>query len=525
MRLRLLLRALLALVLFAPAAEAAEERRPNVIVILSDDQRAADLGVAGHPILRTPNLDALAERGTYFPNAFVTSASCTPSRTCILLGQYERRHGVTFGSESALTQAAFARSYPMLLKEAGYFVGYVGKNHTPIGQSKQGFGYSSGVMEAGFDYWYGGHGHLQFYPKRHHKIFRNATADTQIEILDQGVRHFLRPDPHSDFVAQAQQFLRARPDDQPFCLLVNFNVPHSAGTRSMRQLPSDPELYRTAYRDQIDAMPIPPTYIAQAEVTTLKIPPRVYSGERIPSYNYVKTPETLREHEVRECQTITGIDNLVGNIVAQLQQQKLADNTIIVFLSDHGIQHGEHGLGGKVLLYEESIRIPLIVYDPRLKREDRPRRVEQMALAIDIAPTLLDLCGLQVPEPMQGRTLAPLMRGEEIDWRDDFFLENMFMGQHYPRIEGVRSRAFKYLRYFDKARDQHHCHALTASIKGEPPIYEELYDLKQDPQERTNLAGDPKYAEVLDQLRRRCQTLVTEARGTRPPETHVRSMK
>ncbi|MEN8127283.1 MAG: sulfatase/phosphatase domain-containing protein [Planctomycetota bacterium] len=385
------------------------------------------------------------------------------------------------------------------------------------GRKREG-GCKSGHMDKQFDYWYGGHGHLTFYPKTKHKIFKNARAGTQIEILDEGMMNFLNP--NEAFLDGARQFLKRRPSDKPFCLLVNFNVPHSAGTRSMKKLPSDPELYRTTYRDKIDAMPIPETYIVKKDIVTPKIPRNAYSGKYLSSYAYVKTLATLREHEVRECQTITGIDHLVGHLVDELTRQGLADNTIIVYSSDHGIQHGEHGLGGKVLLYEESIRVPIIIYDPRLPEKSRGRRISQFALNVDLAPTLLDLCGVKAPDGIQGRSLAPLMRGENVDWRDDFFCENMFMGQNYPRIEAIRNKQFKYIRYFDKKKDKAHHISLTASICGEKPVYEELFDLQSDPKETTNLAQVEAHADTLSKLRLRCQELVSELRGDDPPDTH-----
>jgi len=492
--------------------------RPNIIVILADDQRADYLGCAGHPIIRTPNIDALAKRGTYFVNAFVTTAACTPSRTSIMTGQYERKHGITFGSNSALKLEAFGRTYPMVLKQAGYFTGYVGKNHTPVGSRGGKVGYGSGVMEQQFDYWYGNHGHSSFYPKKRYKIYRNAADDTQVEIFQEGAVNFL--DPNEKFLAGAKQFLKARPKNKPFCLMVNFNVPHSAGTLSMRMLPTDDALYRTAYRDRIKDFQMHPTYIRHAGIKTPKIPRRVYNGEYISSYNYVKTPASMREQMVRVCQTVSGIDRLTGRLVAELNRQGIADNTIIVYFSDHGIQFGEHGLGGKVLLYEQSIRVPMIICDPRMPAARRGTKVAQFALSIDIAPTLLDLAGIDVPDGMQGRSLRRLMLGEDAPWREDFFCENMFMGQNYPRIECVRGRRWKYIRYFDKKLDRPHAVSLTASIRGERPIYEELYDLAADPHETRNLAGDPKHRDALEKMRRRNAELVVLAKGgPEPPPT------
>jgi arylsulfatase A-like enzyme len=502
-----------------PAEDTGSRPPPNVVVILADDQRSDYLGCAGHPIVKTPNIDQLATDGIRFSNAFATSAICTPNRTCILTGQYERKHGVTFGSNSSLSEEAFSETYPMLLRQAGYYVGYVGKNHSPIGQSPKGHGYKSGVMEKQFDYWYGNHGHSTFYPKAKFPIYSNATADTQVEIFQEGAMNFLKGNPE---FAGAEDFLRAKPDDKPFCLLVNFNVPHGAGTSTMRQLPSDPALYRTAYRDRINEMPRPRSYIAKRDIKTPKLPPRVYNGNYLGGYNYVQSPKALREQQVLTCQTVSGIDQLVGALVAELKRQGLYDSTVIVYTSDHGLLHGEHGLGGKVLLYEESIRVPLIIRDPRLPEDRRGHVVDELALSLDIAPTILDSAHVPIPADMQGHSLEPVMRGEARSWRKDFFCENMFMGQNYPRIEGVRGNRFKYMRYFDKNRDKPHIRSLTASIRGEAPVYEELYDLKSDPQELKNLAGSPAYSTVLEAYRKRCKELVVEAKGGPDyPKTHL----
>ncbi len=491
------------------------QKRPNVVVFLTDDQRARDLERNGHPVLGTPEIDRLAAEGVYFNQAYVTSAACTPSRASIFLGEWERKHGVTFDSQSALTEAAFARSYPMRLRRAGYYTGYIGKNHVEIGKSSKGTGYASGVMERMFDFWYGNHKHTRFYPKNRFPIYRDAEADTQVEILEEGTL----------------RFLDNRPADRPFFVQINYNVPHSGGTKDMERRASDPEIYDTLYRDRKDELSPPPNYVEATAVTEPKIPADVYSGEYISSYDYAKTRPGLIEHKVKEAQTIHGVDRMLGHVRAELERQGVADNTIIVFLSDHGIQHGEYGLRGKVLLYDPSIHIPLIVHDPRMPEDFRSREIDAFALNVDVAPTLLELCGLEIPDSMQGRSLVPLLKGDPVAWREDFFSENMFFNrpnQPYPRMEAVRSKDFKYIRYFDKANDRHHFHSLTATIEGmepfpegEEPIYEELFDLRSDPNEGTNLVGDPEYAETLDAMRERCQELVTELYGDGPPDTYV----
>ena len=486
--------------------------RPNVLVILSDDQRADHLGVNGHPVLRTPNLDHLAEEGMNFRNAFASSTACTPNRTCILTGQYERKHGVNFNSGSSLREEAWERTYPMLLKKAGYYVGYVGKNHTPIGKSDLGVGYPSGVMEGSFHYWYGNHNHSTFYPKNNFPIYRNARASTQVEIFTEGALNFLS---EQTGFAGASEFLKSRPLDQPFCLLVNLNVPHNKGTGTMRMLAKDPELYKSAYLDQLEDLPIPATYLEEDEINRPKLPKHVYNGKYIDSYNYVKNRADLMERMVRVCQTLEGVDRMVGALLAKLKQDGVADNTVTFFTSDHGIQHGEHGLGGKVLLYEESLRVPMIVHDPRIPKERRVGESEELVLSLDLAPTILELAELPVDDEMQGMSLIPLMHKKTVDWRNDFFAENLFTGQNYPRIEAVREQEFKYIRYFSKTPRIPYRKLLIASIEGESPIFEELYDLSKDPQERQNLVGEKDYRMDLVRLRKRCQQLVIQAKGSK----------
>lgn len=493
--------------------------RPNVIVILADDMRVGYTGHEGHPVINTPNIDLLAAGGTVFSNGFATSAACTPSRTSLLSGLYERRHGINFNSNSAMTNEAWAQTYPMLLKGAGYFVGYIGKNHTPIGKNEAGvIGYDSGVMDSSFDYWYAGHKHLGFYPKdkKQHKIFANAKADTQVEIMEEGMENFFTPD--KAFQA-GYNFLDARPKNKPFALLLNFNIPHANGTGSMELRVSDLELYRTTYRDKIDQLELVPTYIAEKDIVTPKIPTSVYNGEYIKTYNYVKTPDDMTEREIRTIQTVSGIDKLLGKLLAKLNEQGIADNTIIVFTSDHGLMHGEHGLGGKVLLYEPSVRVPLIVYDPRPANAPVVSASDELVALVDIAPTLLELTGVPVPQEMQGKSLKPLMQGTETQWRQVLFLENNMTIQNYPRMEGVRTEQWKYIRYFDKAKDQEYADMLVASINGEQPIYEELYDLINDPAESHNVIAGPSNSLILEQLRAENAVLVKEYRGTGPLNT------
>ena len=507
--------------------------RPNIIFILTDDQRADTLGCMGNPVIQTPHIDQLAEEGVLFENASITSAICTPSRICYFLGQYERRHGVNFNSGTAVSQTAWKQSYPVILREAGYFTGYVGKNHAPIGND----GYSSGVMEDSFDYWYASHGHIGFYPKKEcqeqTKIFDNAQADTQIEIIDEGVMNFLET--NEAFMAGAEDFLRERPADKPFCLSICFNLPHDYGASRMQQLPSDPEIYKSLYRDRKDDMTLGDHYLAKAEIEKPKLPPAVLPVQyRQHGYDYVDEPATMRERKIRTYQAVTGIDKHVGNLRRKLKALGLSENTIIIYASDHGIMQGEFGLGGKALNYEKCLRVPMIAYDPRATVSSSKKRRKELVQSIDIAPTLLDIAGVPVPHTMQGDSMLPLVQGKQARWRRYAFAENLWSTRFgNPRVESVRSQRWKYIRYFENdqsiyERDlsdwvemykvtnpeaQRYKQWLDASIKGEAPVYEELYDLQNDPDETVNLADNSKYRKMLNRMRKACQDQLTRARG------------
>jgi len=512
--------------IFCTALSAAAER-PNLIFVLTDDQRYDTLGCTGNGFIKTPHLDQLAADGTLFTNGSVTSAICTPSRVCYFLGQYERKHGVNFNSGTAVSREAWEQSYPVVLREQGYFTGYVGKNHVPIGPD----GYDSGIMEQSFDMWYAAHGHLQFYPKHRHEIFRQAEADTQTEIIREGVGSFLKAD--GSFIDGATAFLENRPADQPFCLSIACNLPHGSSTGTMKLRPEDPELYRETYRDRLDRLPLPFSYVAKADIQTPKLPADVlYAEFRQFGYDYVDTPDAMKERMIRKYQTITGIDRMIGEIRELLKLQGIAEKTVIVFTSDHGIMNGEFGLGGKALNYETCLRVPMIVMDPRVPETARGQRSLALAQSIDIGPTLLDLAGAPKPASMQGKSLKPIVDGQTDNLRRYSFAENLwstYFGN--PRIESVRDQKWKYIRYFANDRERFsdvtkknqytvserqaddYAESLTASIRGEQPVYEELFFLASDPSETTNLANRPAYANELNRLREACQQLVTEAKG------------
>ncbi|ADV49776.1 sulfatase [Cellulophaga algicola DSM 14237] len=516
--------------------------RPNIVFILTDDQSYDLLGCTGNPVVQTPNIDKIAQEGILFTNAHVTSAICTPSRISILLSQYERKHGVNFNSGTSVSDTAWENSYPVILRNNGYYTGWVGKNHAPIGKG----GYDSGLMEKSFDYWYAGHGHLGFYPKDNHSIFNDAIAFTQPEIINEGVDEFL--DPNARKLKGALHFLENRPANKPFMLSINFNLPHGAGTRSMKLKESDDAIYKTLYRD-LD-IPLHKNYVAKAAIKTPKLPADLLRAEdRQEGYNYVDTPEGVKERYIRELEAMTGIDRLVGNLQKKLKDLKLDKNTIIIFTSDHGLFGGQQGLGGKALCYEQTTHVPIIVFNPKAPKKQRGLKSDALVQTIDIAPTMLAMGGITPPITFQGKDISDLIIGSKVEVRDYVYTENLW-STHFgnPRCEAIQNKEWKYIRYyknnnFSAAKEIKYAKEMgiplnemlynmhdpeiaiyrdyiDSPLHGEQPVYEELYNLKNDPNELANLANNPQQSEVLANLRQQWKEEITNARGIGKAEVY-----
>ncbi|MEQ6121223.1 sulfatase-like hydrolase/transferase [Reichenbachiella sp. MALMAid0571] len=513
--------------------------KPNFIFILTDDQSYGMLGCEGNQIVKTPNIDQLAKEGVQFTNAHITSAICTPSRVSILLSQYERKHGVNFNSGTSLSEKAWNYSYPVLMKKAGYYTGWIGKNHAPVGNG----GYRSGLMESSFDYWYAAHRHLSFYPKERHDIFSHAIKDTQVEVIEEGVMDFVD---NENKLKGAVFFLKNRPKDQPFILSVCFNLPHDAGAGSMELRESDDDIYKTMYRDV--EIPLPENYISKKEIKNPKLPTDLLLTEnRQNGYDYVDTPEGVRERYIRQLQAMTGIDRMVGNLRKQLKKLHLEENTVLIFTSDHGLFMGQFGLGGKALCYEITTHVPLIVYDPKNHLNNEGKVSDELVQSIDLAPTMFDMANISIPQSFQGKSLYPLIKGKDQKVREFLFTENLWSNQFgNPRCEAVQNKEWKYIRYYrnnnlslykktevanllgisvKKIQSTVHDYDIVvyrdyieASLQGEEPVYEELYNLKNDPSESNNLIKDEQYSIQLREMRQAWKEEIMFARGMGTPE-------
>ncbi|GAA3612789.1 sulfatase-like hydrolase/transferase [Flavivirga amylovorans] len=518
-----------------------QTEKPNIIFILTDDQRYDMLGCTGNDLIQTPHIDSIAAQGTLFTNAHVTSAICTPSRASIFLSQFERKHGVNFNSGTSVSNEAWEQAYPVVLRKHGYYTGYIGKNHVPVGKE----GYQTGYMEQTFDYWYAGHKHLGFYPKGRHSIFKAANSDTQIEILDEGVTDFFS---NEHKLEGAKHFIDERPSDKPFFLNICFNLPHDAGAGTMRMLETDPDIYKTLYRD-LD-IPLPKNYVEHEHIVTPKLPPSIHFAEEIQTgYSYTKKPDEVKERTIRQMQAVTGIDKLVGNLRATLKENNLDGNTIIIFSSDHGLFMGEYGLGGKSLCYEICTHVPLIVYNPIIKPKARGQKNDQLVQSIDIAPTILSYAGIEKPDSFQGKDLSFIINGKDKPVRDFLYTENLWSTQFgNPRCESVQDKTWKYIRYYKNENLRASAKIAAAKmldipmgemlykqhdpdialyrtfienpLKGEPAVYEELYNLKEDSGELKNIAGDAKYRLKLEEMRKIWAEKIKYARGEGNPKVY-----
>ncbi len=425
--------------------------KPNFVFILTDDQRFDSLGGAGNALIQTPNLDRLAQEGVRFKNHFVTTSICCVSRASILTGQYERRHGIA-DFKTPLTVAQWAETYPALLRAAGYRTGFIGK--FGVGDGK----YIAAKSNA-FDFWRGR-------PGQAGEWFIDPKDATQTHAT-------------ARFGGDALEFLDGCTNTQPFCLSLSFNAPHARDGKAREFQPDlrDEPLYSGRQ------IPVPVT--ATDEYFRL-LPEFVQNSEgRRRWEKRFATPEMFQSTMRDYYRLVTGIDREIGRITARLAERGLTDNTIIIFTSDNGWFAGERGLADKWFLYEEAIRVPLIVVDPRAPRAGRGRTVEAMTLNLDFAPTMLAMAGVAVPAGMQGRSLEPWLQGKPpADWRTNFFFEHHFGPKMIPPSEGIRTERWAYLRWL-----------------APNPEIEELYDLRADPLEQHNLASQPAQAAVLRELR------------------------
>ncbi len=439
--------------------ETTERRRPNVVIVLSDDHRWDVMGCNGNDYIPTPNMDRMAAEGADFANAFATSGLCSPSRASILTGRYCHEVGVPRVAWMNHTFHRQETSFFARLQSAGYHTAHVGKWHLGRGHEPK----------PGYDHWASFEWLGEFFDPvlwidGEEKRFEGFTDDVLSELAADHIRK------------------RAK-EDGPFALFVGLKSPHLDFC------------YPPRHEDAFDdvSIPKPPTYDED----------RARSGKAVLARTRVDIDDffaglpqfgTWDRYVESYYKSSLAIDDALGRILDAIDEAGIAEDTFVLYTSDHGYSLGDHGLTEKYYAYEGSMRVPLLVRYPRsIPAASRP---EEMVLNIDIAPTVLDLCDVPVAEEMRGASWIPLAESDadtRPDWRDEFLFDQTAQGAGTPSHLAVRTDRYKLIHYPDYS-----------------PIPRELYDLEEDPLEAKSVVDDPAYAEVLADMEARLERLVEE---------------
>jgi arylsulfatase A-like enzyme len=433
----------------APDAHSA----PNIIFVLTDDQRYDELGFLNEEI-STPHIDSLAEGGVFFRNAFVTTSLCSPSRASILTGLYAHSHGVVDNLKQNLRPDIVF--FPEDLQKAGYQTAFVGKWH---------MGLHTDDKQPGFDYWVSFAGQGNYLPSENSIINVDGKRIPQKGYIT---------DELTDY---AVDWLDARDDSKPFFLYLSHKAVHATFTPAVR--------HESLYSDIPITMPENSTDTTEnyeGKPMWVKNQRNSWHGVDFAYHNDLDIREYKRDYH----RAMAAVDDSVGRLLAWLSDNELTDNTIVIFMGDNGFMFGEHGLIDKRNAYEESIRVPMLAFAPG--RFPAGTLVDEMVANIDIAPTILELAGINVSREMHGSSLVPLASADDVDqWRSELYYEYFWnwVFPQTPTVFALRTDKYKLIQY----------HGIWDT--------DELYDIQNDPKEMVNLIADPAYRERVRQLRKR----------------------
>lgn len=435
--------------------QATDNSRPNIIVLLADDQCTYSMGCYGTPGVKTPNLDQLARDGMVFDRHYDTTAICMASRVNIMTGLYEFKAGCNFDSGNLLRRF-WQQSYPVLLRQSGYKTAFAGKFGFLVSEEPD----QRGVLpEQDFDRWGGGPGQT---------FYETAKNRSMAEYADEY--------PHStlSYGAFARDFIRdAASMDAPFCLSISFKAPH----HPVQPDPQFDEVYQGVHFEK------PPNFGREFGEHLAAQSKQGRQFERFHSWNYSSDYQGVM---AKYYQQIYAIDVAVGMMRQALNEHGMAHNTVILYTSDNGFLCGSHGYGSKVLPYEEASRVPLLVYDPRLPSDQRGQRCDALTANVDIAATVLKLAEQEPPAEMDGRDLSKLLRDPSATLHEYVPLINVW-GPKQVHSLGIVTREGKYV-YWPFAAD-----GFQAA--------EEVFDMRGDRLETQNVIADPHSQAMVQKLR------------------------
>jgi N-acetylglucosamine-6-sulfatase len=443
----------------------------NVIFILTDDHRYDFMGFTGKlPWLKTSNMDRLFTQGAWFRNAFVTTSLCSPSRASILTGAYSHVHTIV---DNASPEPKNNIYFPQYLQKAGYQTAFFGKWH--MGEEA-----AADNPRPGFNHWESFKGQGVYYNPTLNINGEQVTYKDSAYISDLLTEH-------------AIDWLQQRDKAKPFFLYLSHKAVHAPMQPAKRHV--------GMYKNQPYLVPATYYQTVADDYKKLNWPEWVkqqrYSWHGV-DYMY-HTYQSIEELVQNYCETLMGVDESIGAVLNYLQEQGLDKNTLIIYMGDNGFSFGEHGLIDKRHFYEESVKVPFLVYCPELFKGGQT--ITKMVQNIDVAPTILSAAGLKQPTAMPGKSLLPLLKADSVQWRNKIFYEYYweFDFPMTPTVFGVRSDQFKYIRYYG--------------------IWDtnELYDLVNDPNETTNLINQPQYAAVVKQMATDLYDWLEQTKGMQIP--------
>ena len=426
----------------------------NIVVLYADDWRHDTMGAAGNPVVKKTALDQLATEGIRFTHSYVTTAICGLSRASLFTGQWMSRHG---NPSFNMFKTPWSETYPGMLRDKNYHVGHIGKWH------------NGKFPAARFD-------------------FGRAYSGTHWITEPDGTRIHVTQKNEND----ALEFPWTRPADKPFCLTLAFFATHAEDENPLQFLPQPGSM--KLYKDV--TIPVPSN---ATDESFRRLPPFIANEKNEGRVRWHWRFDELEKYQTmmkNYCWLATEVDTTCGRVLEELKKQGLLESTLIIFMADNGYFHGEHGLADKWYPYEESIRVPLIVRDPRMDKSKQGRTNDDLVLNVDLAPTILTAAGVETPDTMQGCDVSPLyLAASKPEWRTEFFYEHPTIKNtnFIPSSEGLVRRDWKYFYWSDFNLEQ-------------------LFDLKADPREENDLAANPAHQDHLAKMKKRFGELKAAAR-------------
>ena len=443
----------------------AADKKPNIVFVLVDDQRNTSLGCAGHPQIQTPVIDNLARRGVRFTNAFVQTPICMASRANLFTGLTTTTNGYHANPSTPVVTGDLDTSFPTLLRKSGYRTAFYGKQHV---------NWEKGVN--GMKEMFGDHEVL------HRNPYLKKMPDGSLRHVDEIIGD------------RSVNFVQAQSADNPFFLYMSFNISHAEDSDKRPgfhyQWPAEEDGRFEDIEPNRPTLDDPKYYLATPDVLKKTINRDRYF------WGY-DTPEKYRTNMRALYRMLAGMDRIVGRVMTTLKEKGLDDNTIVIYSADNGYYMGDRGFQGKWSHYDQSLHVPLIIYDPRKKSELSGRVLNETVVNLDIPATIVDLAKLPVPVKYQGASLTPFVNGDTpANWRSDFYCEH-HSGRHGQIAHwfGVRDNRYTYANYYEDS-------------------VELLYDRNVDPTELVDLAANPEYKAVLERLRKK--SLDYKDKYTRP---------